>query len=452
MIFQVRKRPRRSCRLWSILIPCLALLAAAGTLGARETEPGLSYDEALRAALHGPAVAEAEAAIGEASALEDEARSYRHPKIELDAGAQFLASEPGFVIPAGDFGNPKPLPLIAGDRYTWQTGVSIEQVLYDGGQTRRALESAGFSIEAARAGREAARRGTALALTRAYAQAFLSGELKSIAAKQLDVLEELLKQVSAMVEAEQLPVSDRYQAEAAVEAARLDLITAGARHQDALSALEALVGFDVDGVQPLIAPNLPEIPENEAIEAALAAREDLRALGLEIKALEAHAETLRSATHPVLVARGSFRYLDDSYQLHKDNGVAALGLRIPLLDGGNAEAQSAGMLAKARGRQARLQRLQRDVVRQVRQARSALQAARQAVKTAEAARRAAVEAARLARLRYKEELISNRELLDAQSEENAASRRLAIARCRRAEAAISLRLITAEMILEHDDD
>jgi len=451
MIFQLHMRGRNRVRLDSLLILCL-LLPAAGNLCADETGPGLGYEEALRAALHGPVVAEAEAAIGEASALEDEARSYRHPKIYLDAGAQFLASDPGFVIPAGDFGNPRPLPLVAGDRYTWQTGVSIEQVLYDGGQTRRALEAAGFAIEAAHAGREAARRATALALTRAYAEAFLSGELKDIAAKQLRTLEELLKQVNAMVAAEQLPLSDRYQAEAAVEAARLELITAGARHQDALSTLEALVGFDVDDVRPLVTPDFPDLPENKLIEAALDAREDLRALALEIQALEAHAETLRSATHPVLVARGSFRYLDDSYRLHKDNGIAALGLRIPLLDGGNAQAQSAGLLARARGRQARLQRLQRDVGRQVRQARSALDAARQAVKTAEAARRAAVEAARLARLRYKEELISNRELLDAQSEENAASRRLAIARCRRAEAAVSLRLITAEMSLEHEDD
>jgi len=82
--------------------------------------------------------------------------------------------------------------------------------------------------------------------------------------------------------------------------------------------------------------------------------------------------------------------------------------------------------------------MRRQIRREVADGVTRLTAARQAVTASSAARRAAEEALRQARLRYKEGLITNRELLDAEAVAVAARQRLAVAVAERVAARLAL--------------
>lgn len=419
------------------------------TAAAPET---LDLQEALRLARSGPAVAEAGAAVERAAALAGQAGSAFRPHLEMAASDRFLASDPGFVIPRGALGNPVALPLVAGERHVWTASLEVRQLLWDAGRTEALLHAAGEARAAAEARRRAVVRAVDLGVLEAYREAAESQELLHVADAAVRDYQALLDQVSALVREEQLPLADQLQARAALETARLQRISIRARLDAALAVLEELVGRPVAGVEPL-----PPVPAGGPEEddgwttAALARRSELAALERKAAALEARARAARAERLPVLAGVAAAQRQEDDYLLHKSNASVALALRVPVLDGGLAAARSAELEAQAREARAALERLRRQVRREVRQGVIRLAAARQAVATASAARTAAEEALRLARLRYREELITNRELLDAEADAVRARRSLAAARIELAAARLALHNLAGGDLLEKLD-
>ncbi len=407
----------------------LALALAAGPATAATTSATLDLAQAIRLARQGPAVTEAAAAVERAEALSAQAGSALRPHLEFDAGDRFLASDPGFVIPRGALGNPVALPLVAGERHVWTASVAVRQLIWDAGRTAALLESAGEARAAAAARRRAVVRALDLAVLQAYREAARSQELLQVADAAVREYGALLDQVSAMVREEQLPLADQLQARAALEAARLQRISVRARLDGALAALEELVGRPVERVAPLPPVREAEAQDEEGfLAAALERRSELAALQRKAAALEARARAARAERLPVLAGIAAAQRQEDDYLLHRNNASVAVALSVPVLDGGLAAARSAELQAEARAARAALERLRRRVTREIRQAWIRLGAARQSVAAATAARSAAEEALRLARLRYGEELITNRELLDAEADAVRARRSLAAAR------------------------
>ncbi len=409
-------------------IGVFALAMVAPGVTAAAAPETLTLDEALRLARSGPAVEEAGAAVERAAALAGQAGSAFRPHLELATSDRFLASDPGFVVPPGALGNPVALPLVAGERHVWTASLEVRQLLWDAGRTQALLRSAGEARAAAEARRRAVVRAVDLGVLEASREAAESQELFHVADAAVDDYQALLDQVSALVREEQLPLADQLQARAALEAARLERISVRARLDAALAVLEELVGRPVAGVAPL--PPVPVSgPEEEDgwITAALERRSELAALERKAAALAARARAARAERLPVLAGIAAARRQEDDYLLHKDNASVAMALQVPVLDGGLAAARGAEFEAQAKEARAGLERLRRQVRREVRQAHIRLAAARQAVAAASAARTAAEEALRLARLRYREELITNRELLDAQADAVRARRSLAAA-------------------------
>ncbi len=437
-----------------LFVAALCLLripAADAQTPAESPHDTLSLQQAIQLAGQGPAVEQAEAAIDRASAEKRQAKSYLRPKLALSGGARYLASDPGFLIPAGDLGNPVPLPLVGGERFVWTSSLSVDQVIWDGGRSRRALISTGHAEDAAKAARDAARRAVDLQTTTVYAQARVASRLVETAKKEVERYEELLRQISALVREEQIPFSDQHQARAALEAARLQLIQVRSMKRNSMAALEELTGVKVNQLSPLPPPHSGAADEEDLISRAIDHREEIRALRHQIKALEARADALRADTHPMLIAHAEASHLDDSYQLHKDNFSAALALRIPILDGGLSKALAASVDAEVRASRANLEELHRTIIRQVEEASNASVSAQQSLVAARAADHAAQEAVRLARLRYEEQLISNRELLDAEAAANTAHHQLLNAETQLRATDLSLRLITGDALFNSEE-
>ena len=414
-----------------------ALLAVAMASSVAAADGGrLTLRQALELARSGPAAAEAAALVDRAAAHEAEARSARRPHIDATIDDRFLGSDPGFIVPKGAFGNPVDLPLIAGERNVWTATVELRQLIWDAGRTHALLEAAGEASAAAEARRRAVLRAVDLATLTAYREAAVAAALLDVAEAAVREYEALLDQVTALVDEEQLPLADALQARAALEGARLERIRVRARLDGALAALEELTGRPVKGVEPL--PPLPANGETDPVARALAARPELEALTRQAAALRARAEAARAERRPVLGGRAALQHREDDYLLHKDNALVAVGLTLPILDGGLAGARAAALEAEAREADARRTRLERQIRREIRLAQIRLEAAEAAVEAASAAREAAVEALRQARLRYREELITNRELLDAESEAVRARQALVRARTEAASARLAL--------------
>jgi outer membrane protein TolC len=123
---------------------------------------------------------------------------------------------------------------------------------------------------------------------------------------------------------------------------------------------------------------------------------------------------------PVLVALGRVDYTTDDYVLHRTNAVAAVSLRVPLFEGGAADARAAALHFEARALESAAE-VERRRLEGERQARAAAEkAAVLRVTAANRAVAAAAEALRLERLRHGEGLATTRDLLAALADDTAA--------------------------------
>jgi len=425
--------------------PAVWLAAALVVVGPGAGEAAtLTLGRALTVARHGPAVAEAEAAVDEAATLKAQARSAFRPHLDLAGSFVERARDPGIRVAAGTFGNPEPLGFPASERDVWVAAVEVRQLLWDGGRTRALLAAAGHARAAAKAGRAAAARAVERATIETYAGAVAATKLTAAAVKQVEELDAVVAQVSALVAQEQLPEADRLQAAAAAAQARLGLIDARAREARALAALGELVGEPVAAVAPLptLAAPGPTLDIEPWVARGQDHRPELAALADQVAALTARSHAARAGRRPSLFLTGSASHVEDDFQLHQNNAEATVAVRIPLLEGGLSRAQVAAQAAAARRVEAQLAAMRRQIRREVVDGLTRLGAARQAVATSGVARAAAEEALRLARLRYKEGLITNRELLDAEAVAVAARQRLAVAEAERVAARLALENLT----------
>ncbi|PJB95305.1 MAG: hypothetical protein CO080_08220, partial [Nitrospirae bacterium CG_4_9_14_0_8_um_filter_70_14] len=278
----------------------------------------------------------------------------------------------------------------------------------------------------------------------AYAGAVAAARLTQAAAKQVEELDSVVAQVGALVDQQQLPEADRLQAQAAAAQAHLALIDAQARAARALAGLEELVGEPVGAVAPL--PVLAAPPAGIEAEVwvarAAAGRPELAALRDQVAALTARGAAARAGRRPSLFLTGSASHVEDDFQLHQNNAEAQVAVRVPLFEGGLSRARETEQAAAATRVAAELDSLFRQIRREVADGVTRLGAAGAAVVASQAACGAAEEALRQADLRYREGLISNRELLDAEAVAVAARQRLAVAEAEQVAARLALENLT----------
>jgi outer membrane protein TolC len=231
-------------------------------------------------------------------------------------------------------------------------------------------------------------------------------------------MDEAERVVKAMVEQEVLPRSDQMTSRYRGEELRAQLATAEADEVAVRAGLAALVGEEVRSLAPL-----PPVSAGAAeVRASPPAAEpsEVRALVQRRQALLDAGAAASSERWPVLVALGRLDYTTDEYVLHRTNAAAAVVLRVPLFEGGAAEARAAALQAEARALESATG-MERRRIEGDRQAKVAAErAALLRVTAADQAVVAAAEALRLERLRHGEGLATTRDLLAALADDTAA--------------------------------
>ncbi len=400
----------------------LALLPAV--LSAQEAPPGepsLTLRDAVSAALREqPSLKAAEASAEAAARRADQASLDRLGRLDTS----YLWTPRQKALEVAFPGIPPLIPATVFEVKQLQEHAftaSFTQPLWTWGALSRRSQAAAREAEAGRRTLDRARQQTVFDASSAFLRASQAQAWAGVAAQALEQQRAFLKVAKSRVDAGAAPRLDQLKAELAVAKAESDLLEA--RNQARL-AREALVTLTLDPrfrAAPL-APEAQEgaaLPEEgEAVARALRQRPDLAALAKAAEAFGLGGEAAAASAKPALAFRASLTQQNDaagrmwngSSRLYQAGFALTWEGFSPL----RAQARAAELRASGTEARHRLKAAEEGVALEVR---SALSSAREARERSEVQRRAvsvAEEQARIARLAYREGVITSVEAEDAE--------------------------------------
>ncbi len=305
-----------------------SLLALQAVPGAAVAEP-FSLNQAVASALsRSPEVGQAEARVGQAEAVKDQAKRDWLPKVTAEgvAGLRRLQNSARNSLGLSAL-NEKPL----------YGGVTVEQPVWDMGRRQTYITAQKQQVAAMKEAREAVAEESAFQAARAYLVFILYEQLRLDAHDNLTFHERLSADMRDGVAVGAMSISERQQADERRQLARVRLADAERDLQSARNLFVALIGREpVELTLPdSAAAALPASLEDAV---ALVAKADPQVRKAEHASAAAEALVRRSRADglPTLDATGSARTGTDfdGYRGKTDDLSAMLTLRWRLFDGG----------------------------------------------------------------------------------------------------------------------
>ncbi|HUI57019.1 MAG TPA: TolC family protein [Bryobacteraceae bacterium] len=385
------------------------LLFLAAPLWAQDP---LSLRDAVRLALHQNKALTATAEAVQASAARiDQARSGRLPKLNYSE-SYARSDNPVFVFSSlltqHQFGmeNFNIGPLNRPDSLNnFQSQLTVDQVLYDAGQTRNAVKSAGLSKQMTQEEQRRTEMQVIAGVARAYYGAVLAAESLKTAEQALRSAEADLKRAESVRAAGMSTDVDVLSIRVHLAAVTEQRIQRAADLDVAKSALNDALGLPLDAAHALTSQLSPlDLPDLElaALERdASATRPEARATHLAADLAMTQSEAARSALLPQVGFHAAFE-ADRQQFINKGgaNWLASIGLRWNLFNGNGDKArieESSHWLQRAHADE---QRVDSAVRLEVRRAWADLRAAQQRIEVAKAAVAEAEESLRITQNRY----------------------------------------------------
>jgi outer membrane protein len=389
-----------------------SLTTAAGTVH------GESLGDAWALALRQDAVLAATRNQAEAAELGAQAaRGQRWPTISITGGYTKLDDSPAL-----DFswsGLPiRPPPLFEDDAFA--TGAAtVTLPLYASGQISSSIAAAEAQSRGASAQLQVATGDLKLAIAEAYVEVLRTRKAHAVAQSSVRTHDALLRDTESMFERELVPKNELLAAQVALADAKQNALRASNAADVALAAYNRRLGAPLDRPvdldESISAPgDLPTSLET-LTEQALARRPELSAFDAQVETYGQMARAERSRVLPQVVLTAGYQYLENQFLDDQTVGLAGIGVRWALFDGGQSRKRAAA-LEHTRQATEHLRTDARSLVQlQVRQAWLGLREARlRGEVTADAADQAE-ESLRIARERYTAGLGTQTQLLEAET-------------------------------------
>ncbi len=298
----------------------------------------------------------------------------------------------------------------------FQSQVGVDQVVYDGGQTRMAVKSAELgrtlSVEDDRRTRMAIIAG----VVRAYHGAVLAAESRKVADEAVRSAEADLHRAESIRAAGMSTDADVLSIKVHLAAMREQQIRRRAEAEVAMSALDEALGAPLSDTHtlttPLTAARIEDLPLSEYEKQSLAARPEMRQARVASSLAETQTSMARSSLLPQVVVHAGFEA--DRQQFVNRGGaswLASASLRWNLFNGGSDKAridEAAFGLERARALETQANA---QVRLEVRRAYADFESAGQRIEVAAAAVAAAEESLRITKDRYENGLSNVTELL-----------------------------------------
>jgi outer membrane protein TolC len=401
----------------------LLFIACASPLLGESRAGALTLGGALEAVLaRYPTIGAAQAAVDAARARTEQSGSERLPQVSADGAYTYMSLRPyvAFQLPTGS----------SAFYETVQNGynatLNVRQLLTDFGRTDALVELARTGELSARDALEQVRTQLGYQTIQAFYQTLLLRQAVGVADEEIRTLEEALR------------VSEKKFTGGT--ATRFDTLTTGVRLSNARNsrtdtlaalrkqeaALRQLLGLDRGAPLDLAGDfdaTVPTPDPAEAIAEGLRDRPEARLARDSEKEAGSRIDAADLENRPVLAASATGGVQNgDLPALYANKGYvdAGVSVSVPIFTGNRIAGRRLEARADRRAAEAREEETQRAIITDVEDAFTDLAAARSRMATADLVVAQAQEALALARSRYANGVITNFELLDAQSSARAA--------------------------------
>ena len=399
-----------------------AASAVAGAGGAGVAEPpsavrvdSLTLDEAVSLALaNHPVVIQAEQGLAAAEARIGTSRSPLYPDISLSGAYTRIGPVPEFDIP--QVGSEKLAP-----ENNYDLHLGLRQTLYDFGKTRT-------SVELARAGRETAadyvnqvKSNLAYRTISIFNSILILRQSVAVLDEQIDALNQHLEVSQKKVQAGTATDFDVLTTQVRIALARNDRIDAANGLEAQEIAFRQLTGWPA-GPPVRLKGEFARSPVFLDSTAALAAAFEQRPEIVMARdaensgALQAHFASLGDKPSLALILASGFRngYPSNLDQL-KANYAAGFQFQFPVYNGHRTRSQKFEAEANLRSAKARTEDLKRQIAAEVEQAMAKAQASWEKTANAEVLVKQAEEAVSMGKIKYEAGVVTNLDLLDAET-------------------------------------
>jgi outer membrane protein len=393
----------------------------------------LSLDEAIAAGLEAsPGLHAAQMKVEASAARAREVAAGRLPSFRLGTGYTRLSEVPPFqvTLPVS------PNPIVVSQSYfnNWNLRLAVQQPLFTGFRLEAGTASARLLEQSAGQDLAKDRSEFVFAVKSAYWGLARAREVEAVVAETIGQVREHLKDVRAFFDQGLVTKNEVLRTE--LQLSNAEIMAIDARHgaEIAGTSLATLIGWPVDAEIELVttaeslasrAPDAGPAGNEPAaartlVDTALAARPELKAADLRIKASEAGVKAARAGWYPQVSLAGNYYYLRPNarYMPAQDvfHGTWDVGLSVSfdLWDWGqtkNQTEQAKSQLAQARDARKLLEDM---AVLEVTQSRLALTQAREKLRVAGQAVGQADENLRTIRERFRQGVALNSEVIDAE--------------------------------------
>jgi outer membrane protein len=335
-----------------------------------------------------------------------ETRGHYLPEVSMDAGYT-LQADPQQVLIGG---NTEPTQ----DQNYSYLSLSAEQLLYDFGRTAARVSGAEALARGATSDLNAREQELFLKTTRAYVQVLTAQLLVKLAEEEIARIEAHRSVVEVLYDTGVVTRNDLLQAAVWLAASRQERLARQGELENAWLALNYLTGRPAEA-RTTLEPTDMTWPTSDSESNRFAERPELLAQSERMVAAEASVVETRHPMRPKLFARLGADYLENSHAKEQTIYRATLGLQLNLFDGqAMASRQQQALITLNRERQ-RFADLQAMADLDYRQASNDARVARQRLEVAKTAILQAEENLRINQDRYREQVGTATEVLDAQT-------------------------------------
>lgn len=399
------------------IVLTMALLCAPGAAAAADAPGAIGLDQAIKMALdYSPNLKAAMQDVNKAESGRKEAFTYYLPELSTSYNLRQVQNPTQITTPLGQFS------VGEESNYIWSTGFT--QPIFTGWRITSSYRLAELGVDLARVNYALARLDVVLKVKEAYFVYLRS--LKDVSVRKLSVklLESQLKTSQDFYDVGIIPINDVLKTKVELSQARQNLVSADNQAAVNLTKLNNLLGRSVNQpieVKDLLKHFAVDITYDSARAQALAQRPELKALDLKLKQADQSIRKAKSGYWPEVAVRGSYEFnsdkpeLGDSQMYDATNWAVVAGLDWTFWEWGRTKHK----VDQERASKLKVKALRKDmedqVDLQVKQSYLFLQEADKNITTAKTSVEQAKENYRITRERYKEQLTTNTELLDAQT-------------------------------------
>lgn len=396
-----------------LLFLCLVTLALGRRVWADEV---MTLEKALALAeAHNGQIVAAREQVRQAEAASRSAASQMGPRLDASVAVVRYNEEPRKAVVGGGGGY-----VPDAFKETWKAALTLTQILYSGGTLQANLQASRLEAEGFRSQELRTVQSVRNAVCSAYFGFQQARAALVVAEEAIALAAEHKKDAESLFNNGLVAKNELLRAQVALSDAELDRIRAANAVDTALKALERTVGvaFQASTVFPEPLVDLPDFALPELVEAetrALASRPELKALEASRGAAEFLARAAAGQARPQIALEAEANDVGDSfYPDVQDQWKVTLAAQWRLFDSGEVRANVDKARSAAAEVLARMDDLRRQISLEVSTARLDLDSALQRLRVATDQVALAEEDHRMALKRYKAQVGTNLDVLDAQ--------------------------------------